>query len=212
MQPFVAPRAPLALAFALSLLGHALLLGAVNLPRAAENAAPAFTVRFTGSLVLDRGRPAAPPAPRPVPVAARRSAPAPATAPTRVAAPAAPQPRPFVPAEDLAAPPRAQDDPLGGVPLPQLQWRRLAAQIWVRADGSVERVQLETPEVDPATAQQLQEAVERMHFVPALRDGAPAPGLLVTRLCFDEAGLLRRDAPRCLTPASAPDSLPAPER
>jgi TonB family protein len=217
-QPFAPPRAPLALALALSLLGHALLLGAVRLPRAHERAAPAFTAHLTGTLVLDRVRPSAPPAPAAAPPAPRRT-----TAPVRQAmvpaaqaparaAPPAPRPTPFVAAQDLAAPPLAQGDPLAGHPLPQLQWRRLAVHIWVRADGSVEKVNLESPEVDPATAQQVVQAVERMRFVPGLRDGQPVPAYLDTRLCFDEAGMLLRDAPRCLVPGAAPEGLPAPER
>jgi len=216
-RPFAAPRAPLAVALALSLLGHALLLVAVNLPRAHERATPAFTAQFSGSFVLDRVPPAAPPvaaaappAPHRVVAPAKKAAPAPV--PTPAPAPSVPQPPPFIDATELGAPPMAQDDPLGGSALPELQWRRLHVAIWVRADGSVDKVNLESPEVDAGTAQQLKEAVERMRFVPGTRNGQPVAALLTTRLCFDEAGQLLRGAPRCLGPGTAPASPAAPER
>lgn len=209
-------------AVVLSLVAHAVLLLALNLPRAAQAPRTALVVTLRNAPVE---RPAAaPPAPQapvpaPPPVATRPleaaapPQPAPQPSPSPPQSPpvaASPLPRPpaiatpdptFRPAEELARAPLPEGSPELGNLAHLLVGRRLRVSVWVDPLGAVRKAQVARNELTPEQAELLERALAQVHFTPA-RDqaDAAAAAVLHTLLCFDDAGALDAASDECWKP------------
>ena len=208
-------------ACAISLLAHLLVLGVMRPEREGDGRAPVLQVTLTGALIARKPEPVATavpePTPEPVPPPHQQE-PAPARTPAPVPQrSAAVQPRPQAPApaapsHEERPPALAQEpeQPASPVSSPELgevsrrvQGRRLAATVWIDAQGRVDKAFVKRNELSEEVAVLLEQALGTMRFAPAQLGGRPVESVLDTRLCFDDAGVLGggQDA-ECLRPPS----------
>ncbi|WP_460890898.1 hypothetical protein, partial [Ramlibacter alkalitolerans] len=128
--------------------------------------------------------------------------PAPAAAPTEppreAAAPSADAS--FHPAEELTQLPLPQGDPELRDIAPQLVSRRLRAEVWIDATGTVRKAEVRRNELSPELAARLEEALTGVHFTPGRLHDESVGAILRTLLCFDDAGLLQASSDECWTP------------
>lgn len=162
-----------------------------------------------------------PPTPSPPPPVAPAAAPAPreAAEPPRPAASITP-PEKTVPTEPPAAetkrPVARRDDETflapgewTTPPLPQvtpdarqlagarLVGRRLAMTVWIDGQGAVRKAVVDPNELSPETVTLLEQVLAGVRFTPASLDGQPVGARVVSRLCFDDAGVLDTTSPGC---------------
>lgn len=206
-------------AAAVSLLVHAVLLLALDLPRAAQAPRTALVVTLYPSTVERPAaappvppRPVRAPEPAPPPAAARPPEPAPppalsppatATPPEREVAairPAATFQRP----EELSRAPLPQGNPDLGELTGRLVGRRLSVSVWVDPLGTVRNAEVAANELTREQVELLERAIAQVQFVPARdRDDAAAAAILRTLLCFDDAGRLEASSDECWKPQPA---------
>ncbi len=194
----------IALAFAVSLLVHALAIWALRLPPPREETRPGFLVQVTGVLLSPpvASAPVTPPAqaataPREEPAAPSPAPSAPVASPP---APLPPTPREATPApaETPAPAPSTPLAPAAGELARHLQARRLPVTLVLDASGTVTQAQVPLHELAPEVAAKLEAALLGARVGPRSLEGLEAGTPLRTRLCFDDAGLLESPSAECL--------------
>ena len=204
------PARRLALALALSLLLHALVLALLRGGRSSRQLPDVLQVTLVLPSAGDIQVVPAPPRPAPVTPAPavhprpEQPVPAPAAAVAAAATGTAPVQRPAQ-AEPARGETSQADRPARPLSWPlidadlrrQLVARRLQLRLQVEADGTVVRAEFRHHELSPTAVRALEEAVSHVSFQPAARDGKATAEVLDTRLCFDDEGQFDQRSPEC---------------
>lgn len=191
----------IAIACALSLSVHGLLLLAVRAPQASVRTRPALVLQVVAVAAPVAPAAMAAPAPREAEGMARSQParkPPPAPLPPTDKPPVPPAPEAtFHPADTLEQAPRPQSRPAIPEHAPELVARRLVVNLWIAADGTVARAEVPLNEVSAEVARQLEEAVAGLRFTPGRLAGRWSAAAWQTRLCFDDAGRLEAPTEEC---------------
>jgi hypothetical protein len=203
-------RMPLVPAFAISVLGHVLLLGAIHTDRAGVSPRSPIIVTLGRSVVSDERRPLpaepsaharlALPDPAAPAMAQPKASPAPLPVPVQPSSPARRANREieFYPAESLGELPRALVLPeLSSELGRQLAGRRLLVELRIDPFGAVSHSAVLTGEVNPEAIVEINRAIANATFVAGRREGESVGAIVRMRICFDLSGEMDTSSEEC---------------
>jgi hypothetical protein len=78
--------------------------------------------------------------------------------------------------------------------------RRLQVRLAIDEKGNVTGASVKLNEISAEVGRLLEEALTTVRFAPALQNRRPVASELVSRLCFDNTGVLDTTSPECLRP------------